>query len=215
MSAISRVSEQVNTYNREVKKAFANCLSTWKTLYGSESNQLERLEQAVEFALNAHRDDSTRNGRPKILHLLRVSLNLSEVGKIKDSQLLISGILHHILEKIKEPELCIRFGNEVSRILVEFDDEPLFSRASDADREKVIARAPTLTLNSQNLKLADMLERIRSRRLDSKSLDWEQKLVNQMPGANSHLVAAVQKAITSTAELGILQLRSRAIIRKG
>jgi (p)ppGpp synthase/HD superfamily hydrolase len=191
---------QLSTANHpEVMQKFDDCMTIWKVVYAQKDAELALILRAVDYAAEMHRGQMRRNapGTPFILHPLSMAEILSSVGEIQDAKVIACAILHHILsdELGTSQELEQLFGNEVKEILVEANDEPNFNRASDDDRMIVINRAPTLSVHSQLLKLAGMLDHARHAAKNRPEIVWEQKLLDQMPNTNPYLFQAVQREL--------------------
>lgn len=133
-------------------------------------------------------------GKPLLLHTLRVAQILWEEADVRDIALLACGILHHWEAKDLQQE----FPPTVCNVLVECNDEPNFARGTDEEKERVIARAPTLSSDALVIKFADRLDSIRSGKKNNAELDWEQKLVvavRDLDKTNRKLISAVGTAI--------------------
>lgn len=179
------------------------CIGLWRDYF--DPHDLDFVMKALSFATLKHQDQTRRNS-PFILHPLRVAHIMWNEGVIRDVNQIACALLHHVLDqKAATPEeITQNFNETVSKTLVEFDDEPNFGSGTDEVRLLVIARSTTLSSASQNLKLADMLDRIRhisnrrSGEQKSIAIVWESRLLSAMckePKASTPLIHAVSQAI--------------------
>lgn len=79
-----------------------------------EENQLLELEQAIEFAAEAHEGQKRKSGEPYIIHPIAVSSTLIEWGMDIDS--VLAGILHDTVEDtdVSLTQIEALFGHDVA-----------------------------------------------------------------------------------------------------
>ncbi len=153
--------------------------------------------KALQFAAYRHRFSKTKNEEPYINHLINVCSLLVETGGISDSEILITGILHDILEKTntKASELTVLFGEKITALILELSD--LGSETEKEKWENQLKKIDKLNSGAKVIKLADKIENVRyilsyppkgwdmERRIIY--LDWSEKIINALRGTNIKL----------------------------
>lgn len=123
-----------------------------------------RFISACSFAVLKHKDQrrkaANRTYIPYIVHPLEVAQILSEIG-ITDEDVLISAILHDVLEdtKTSPDELRFKFGDRVLEIVKELTDDPSLNR--EGQRQMQILKAPTKSFQAKLVKCADKTSNMR------------------------------------------------------
>ncbi len=162
-------------------------------------NDLKTLLKATSFAAKKH-TGQTRKGKddaPYINHPLEVANLLINVGNVEDYDVLIAAILHDTVEDTgtTPEEIAELFGQPVAEIVAEVTDDKTFPKAER--KQLQIEHAPHLSLSAKQLKMADKISNItdiinnpptdwsNERRLEY--LDWGEKVMAGLRGANAHL----------------------------
>jgi len=79
--------------------------------------EVERVQEAYDFAFSAHQGQRRRSGEPYITHPVAVADLLADLRL--DSQTLIAAILHDVMEDTPtlKDEITVRFGQEVAELV--------------------------------------------------------------------------------------------------
>ena len=101
------------------------------------AQEIERVEEAYEFAHEAHKGQRRRSGEPYITHPVAVAGLLADLRL--DSQTLIAAILHDVMEDTAtaKDEITARFGAEVAELVdgVSKLDQIQFKSRAEAQAE--------------------------------------------------------------------------------
>lgn len=154
---------------------------------------------ALYFAAGRHRDQRRKGSErsPYVNHLVEVSYLLVTVGGVADVETLQAAALHDVVEDTptRPEEIEARFGAIVRRIVEEVSDDMTLPQA--AQKRHQVERAPHLSLQAQQIKIADKISNVRAiifappeewalaRRLEY--LDWAEEVVAGCRGANGAL----------------------------
>lgn len=84
---------------------------------GRDHSELERIERAAEFAIDAHRGQKRTSGEDYVNHTFAVAAIVHELGL--DSDVVIAALLHDTVEdtKVTLDQLSKEFGPDVSRLV--------------------------------------------------------------------------------------------------
>jgi len=159
------------------------------------------LLRAAVFAAQRHQTQRRKDAAatPYINHPLRVAELLYDVGQVRDTALLVAGLLHDTIEDTatRPEEIATRFGEQVLRIVLEVTDD----KALPKMRRKALqiehaahlsAAARTLKLADKSCNVSDLIdnppddwpaERI------SAYLDWAARVASGLRGVNAPLEA--------------------------
>jgi GTP pyrophosphokinase len=80
---------------------------------GVRKNEEELINKAYEFALKAHEGQKRLSGEPYFVHVFGTAKILAQLGM--DTQTIVAGLLHDVLEDTKTPEEEIKkeFGDDI------------------------------------------------------------------------------------------------------
>lgn len=121
----------------------------------------KNITDAVEFALDAHKNQSRKDDRPFIIHPLSVAFILLSVGYSED--VVIAGILHDVVEDTKYTERDIkeRFGEKVAYLVMGVTED---KSIKDWQERKASYLEHLKTANSdiQAISAADLLDNRRA-----------------------------------------------------
>lgn len=134
----------------------------------------EKLPLAIEWAVELHKGDF-RDGSfplPYISHPLDVLNQLRYVGKITDEDLLITAVLHDVVEEtaIDPAEIESRFGKRVATLVAELTRaEPNIDSQWEHSKELIwelrskalLEEIKSMSPEAQTIKLADRLSNYR------------------------------------------------------
>ncbi len=156
------------------------------------------LLRALVFAADKHRHQKRKGAEasPYINHLIAVAAVLAEAG-VDDQTLLIAAVLHDSVEDTKTTfaELKGAFGSAVAKLVGEVTDDKSLDKA--IRKQLQIEKAPSLSAQAKQLKIADKISNIRDithyppadwpieRRREY--LDWAEQVVAGCCGTNREL----------------------------
>ncbi len=162
-------------------------------------NNLKQLLKAITFAAKKHMRQKRKgaNGEPYINHPIVVAECLSDVGKIRDCDILIAAILHDTLEDTdtSEEEIINLFGAKVCGYVKEVTDDKNLPKAER--KESQITHAPHLSDGAKQIKLADKINNVEdiidnppknwSVERRKRYIKWSEKVIAGVRGVNPHL----------------------------
>lgn len=113
--------------------------------------------EALEFALTAHQDQTDKQGKPYILHVLRVAFSVFEHST---ENVLIAALLHDVVEdcEIDLGEIATRFGERVAQAVDHL------SRRRGESYSAYILRLKTDNV-ARRVKLADLADNLDEARM--------------------------------------------------
>lgn len=157
--------------------------------------------EAADFAARRHRGQTRKDEArsPYINHPLRVAHLLSQVGEVRDAEVLAAALLHDTVEDTDTTpgDIADAFGPRVHDLVLEVSDD---KQLSAAQRKQVqIDHASTLSRGAVLIKLADKTSNIRdiidspprgwSTERRMRYLDWAEAVIDRCPGVNPALEA--------------------------
>lgn len=162
-------------------------------------NDTAKLLQAARFAAIKHVKQKRKGNdeAPYINHPLEVANILANVGKVNDYDILIAAILHDTIEDTEttREEIVENFGENVAKMVMEVTDDKSLPKA--VRKQKQIEHAPHLSHGAAQIKLGDKISNIRdvvenppdgwSEQRRREYVDWGEKVINGLRGANSDL----------------------------
>jgi RelA/SpoT family (p)ppGpp synthetase len=128
--------------------------------------EIERIEEAYEFASEAHKGQRRRSGEPYITHPVAVADLLADLRL--DSQTLMAAILHDVVEDtgIAKEQVAERFGDEVAELVdgVSKLDQIQFKSRAEAQAEsfRKMLLAMVRDIRVIMVKLADRTHNMRT-----------------------------------------------------
>lgn len=171
----------------------------------NDHKMLKPLLDALSFAANRHKFDTTKSDEPYINHLIDVCTLLHNIADISDPEILVAAVLHDILEKTstKADEISTQFSDGVCNIILE-----LTAGQHLNEQEKWIQQlqnVDNLSSKAKLIKLADKISNTHSiisnppqgwnikRRIVY--LEWAEKIINALRGTNKKLEAYFDKSL--------------------
>ncbi len=162
-------------------------------------SNLKTLAQAISFAAKKHKTQKRKgaDGEPYINHPLEVLNLLTNVGNIKDYDILIAAVLHDTIEDTEttKEEITKLFGSDVCKMVLELTDDESLPKAER--KQLQIEHAPHLSLGAKQIKLCDKISNIRdivenpphdwSKERQIEYVEWGEKVVAGLRGANENL----------------------------
>ena len=134
---------------------------------------------------------------PYVNHPIAVSLVISEIGGIKDPEVLAAALLHDTIEKTETTveELEAEFGKQVSEYVVEVSDDK--SLPKEERKRKQIENAKYLSKGAALIKLGDKISNAKDIIYDPPDnwdknrrreyLDWAVEVISNCPKVNEAL----------------------------
>jgi guanosine-3',5'-bis(diphosphate) 3'-pyrophosphohydrolase len=163
--------------------------------------------EALKFAAGKHRDQRRKDvlAIPYINHPIEVAYLLWHVGGVRETEILLAGLLHDTIEDTKTTpsEIEAAFGEKVLGYVLEVTDD---KRLSKKERKRLqIVQAPNKSDGAKQIKLADKSANIQdiitsppagwdiARRNDY--LNWAESVVDGVRGVNPDLEAHFDKLL--------------------
>lgn len=175
-------------------------------------NNLKTLIQAINFAAKKHRQEKRKgaDGEPYINHPLEVLNLLTNVGLVEDFDILIAAVLHDTIEDTdtSKEEIKKLFGAKVSKMVMELTDDKSLPKAER--KQLQIEHAPHVSDGAKQIKLCDKISNIRdimenppdgwSEKRRCEYVEWGEKVVDGLRGANKHLEKMFDKIVAEAHE---------------
>jgi guanosine-3',5'-bis(diphosphate) 3'-pyrophosphohydrolase len=119
-----------------------------------------RIAESVVFAMHKHANQTRKDGRPYIVHPLRVAELLRSTGGITDTDVILAGILHDLIEDTDCEWQTIeqRFGKRVADLVSELSGDMRLPKKER--RIEQIERVRTGSAEAKAVKLADRLDNL-------------------------------------------------------
>ena len=171
-----------DTYSKEekeeIERRHQRLLDAWQTR--KEAADLEMVNKAFYFAVEAHKDQRRRSGEPYIYHPIEVAtIAASDIGLGRTS--IICALLHDVVEDTQYTLEDIRemFGEKVSRVvdgLTKFENLEGAESAQAENFKKVISSL-SYDIRVVLIKLSDRLHNMRT--LDSMPKHKQLKIASE------------------------------------
>jgi (p)ppGpp synthase/HD superfamily hydrolase len=137
---------------------------------------VRRILEAARFAADKHAAQKRKGllAEPYINHLLEVAQLIASASDVLDTDLVIAGLLHDILEDtcVTAAALEARFGSGVAALVAEVTDDKSLTR--QARKALQVQNAPRKSARAQVIKLADKIANLRSI-LTSPPVGWSEE----------------------------------------
>ena len=156
-----------DTYSKEekeeIERRHQRLLDAWQTR--KEAQDLEMVNKAFYFAVEAHKDQRRRSGEPYIYHPIEVAtIAASDIGLGRTS--IICALLHDVVEDTQYTLDDIRemFGEKVSRVvdgLTKFDNLE-GAESMQAENFKKVISSLSYDIRVVLIKLSDRLHNMRT-----------------------------------------------------
>ena len=171
-----------DTYSKEekeeIERRHQRLIDAWQTR--KEAQDLEAVDKAFYFAVEAHKDQRRRSGEPYIYHPIEVAtIAAHDIGLGRTS--IICALLHDVVEDTKYTLDDIRemFGDKVARVvdgLTKFDNLEGAESAQAENFKKVISSL-SYDIRVVLIKLSDRLHNMRT--LDSMPKHKQLKIASE------------------------------------
>ncbi|HMD88134.1 MAG TPA: HD domain-containing protein [Anaerolineaceae bacterium] len=173
--------------------------------YDEESISL--LLKSLRFSADKHRDQRRKDEQatPYINHPIEVADTLWRIGQVRDIPTLAAAVLHDTIEDTSATpdELRSLFGNEVLGLVLEVSDDKGLPK--QARKQLQIEHAPFISDAAKQIKLADKICNVYdishsppmgwSQQRLKEYLDWSEKVVSGLRGANLALEACYDQVL--------------------
>lgn len=171
--------------------------------------------KALHFAAEKHRVQRRKDpaDTPFVNHLIDVAEILASVGRITDISVLQAAVLHDTLEDTATTpeELEQAFGSRVRHLVEELTEDMSLRRIER--KQQIIDRAPHMSLEARQLKIADMVSNLRSLRLQDSPewplkyrkqyVDFAEKVFAGCRGINTGLDELFERTLAETRQKGL------------
>ena len=174
--------ELPDTYSKdekeEIERRHQRLINAWQTR--KEAQDLEAVDKAFYFAVEAHKDQRRRSGEPYIYHPIEVAtIAASDIGLGRTS--IICALLHDVVEDTQYTldDIKEMFGEKVSRVvdgLTKFDNLEGAESAQAENFKKVISSL-SYDIRVVLIKLSDRLHNMRT--LDSMPKHKQLKIASE------------------------------------
>jgi GTP diphosphokinase / guanosine-3',5'-bis(diphosphate) 3'-diphosphatase len=180
----------------------------------AERSDSALILKALEFAAARHRSQFRKglDRTPYINHPIQVASLLANEGGELDPELLVSAILHDVIEdtvsSAQEKDALIgiiskEFGENILSITLEVTDDKSIEKK---ERKRIqVENAPYVSLNAKKLKLADKIMNLRditynppagwSPERISEYFDWAEQVVAGLGAVNDKLEKIFDKTL--------------------
>jgi len=206
-----QVVEELTQANQAVLKqydSFADALSqVYQRGEGLIYRDVQKIFKAVAFSADKHRSQTRKDAQqtPYIIHPIGVTHTLLTLGKVRDADILIAGLLHDTVEDTATSfeEISQAFGPRVAALVREVTDDK--SLPKHVRKQLQIEHAAEKSAGAAQIKLADKLYNLNDLTQSSPS-DWDQErvdayflwakqVVDHLPWVNAPLKNAVDEMI--------------------
>ena len=122
---------------------------------GRDQNELERIERAATFAIDAHRGQKRTSGEDYVNHTFAVAAIVHELGL--DTDVVIAALLHDTVEdtKVTLEQLEQEFGQDVSRLVDGVTKMEVIEEFADHQGGKSSQNAKAESLRKMMLAMVD------------------------------------------------------------
>lgn len=198
-----------NSYR--VQAMYSQFQNVLKDIYvkgeGWIEEDVDRILKAVEFGANKHQGQFRKDEAQTsyLAHPLSVAFHLLTVGKVRDPDIIIAGLLHDTLEDTAThyQELVDSFGERVAFFVHEVSDDKTL--AKDERKRLQMVNAPKKSAGAAQIKLADKWDNLTdllknplpnwSEERTQAYFEWARKVVEALPWVNAPLLNAVEEII--------------------
>ena len=120
--------------------------------------------RAAHFAARHHAAQRRKGAaaEPYVNHVLEVADSIARVLTEPDTNLVIAGLLHDVVEDadVTKEELAEQFGSDVANLVMEVTDD---KKLKKEERKRLqVVNAPKKSVRAQVIKLADKVSNVRS-----------------------------------------------------
>lgn len=198
----AKVLNQFDVFAETLKKAYLSG-------EGLIHKDIDRIIDAIIFSAEKHRSQVRKDPEqtPYIIHPMGVAHSLMAVGKVRDPDSIIGGLLHDTVEDTQTTfeEIEQAFGIRVANFIREVTDDKTLPK--EVRKQLQIEHAPGLSAGAAQIKLADKIYNLKDlatnppidwevKRIDE-YFQWAQAVVNALPWVNAPLKEMADEVIQS------------------
>lgn len=195
--------------NQKVVEAYKNFEASLRSSELSDED-VNKIIDATLFAAEKHKKQTRKNREktPYIIHPIGVAQHILTIGKVSNPDILIAALLHDTVEDTNTTfvEIQETFGPSVEGYVREVTDDKTLSR--EKIKELQIAHAHEKSKGAAIIKMADKLYNLQdlattpppptwSKARCDAYYDFAEKVLQNLPSANSGLKAALEGQIQS------------------
>lgn len=172
-----------------------------------DEKEMDLILRAIKFSADKHRHQRRKGEEalPYVNHPIDVAESLWSVGGVRDVKIIAAAILHDTIEDTEATadEIEQLFGPEVLALVKEVSDDKSLPKAQR--KQLQIEHAAHKSAAAKQIKLADKMSNVRditstppsdwSLERKSEYLDWADKIVAGLRGANRKLEDAYDEAV--------------------
>lgn len=129
-----------------------------------QGSSLKKIHRALKIAENVHKGQRRDNGKPYLLHPLRIALSLMQELNINDADLLCASLLHDVLEDhehLSHESIRVEFGERVSSIVKCLTKPNNLGKTHEEVNEVYFKRLEESDEDTKLAKLIDKLDNLR------------------------------------------------------
>lgn len=159
-----------------------------------------RYVDAILYAMRKHGGQRRRDDRPYISHPLRVAESLRTIGGITDTDVLIAGLLHDLIEdtECEWSSIETRFGRRVADLVAVLTGDMRLPKPER--RQEIVQRIRAANDDAKSIRLADRLDNVTDMQgfRDSKKrryIEESAQILEACRGGNPALEAALAAAL--------------------
>jgi guanosine-3',5'-bis(diphosphate) 3'-pyrophosphohydrolase len=174
---------------------------------------VQQIFAAACFAANQHAQQKRKGaaGEPYINHLLEVAELIAASSNVLDTNLIIAGLLHDVVEdtSVTLKEVEQRFGSDVAGLVAEVTDDK--SLPKETRKQLQVQDAPKKSERAQVIKLADKISNLRailasppagwSLERKRQYFEWANQVVSRLGHPNAFLKAEFDKTYKMISQL--------------
>lgn len=207
--------KELHNENAEVSASYRTLATCVQQAYSDGSisaNDTGKIIRAIQFAANQHQNQTRKNVEktPYIIHPMGVASHLMTTGNVRDTDIIIAGLLHDTVEDTGASleEISREFGVAVAEYVREVTDDKSLPKA---ERKRLqIVNAPHKSPGAAMVKLADKHYNLSDmlvnpligedgnpwpqERTDA-YFSWAKQVVNALPPVNPALKQAVDDVL--------------------
>lgn len=190
---------------KEFHKFSKSLINSYCKGEGFIEKDIHAIIDALVYAADKHQGGIRRiPNAPYIIHPLGVAEQLLSIGRVRDKDIIIAGLLHDTVEKanVSFEELEKRFGSRITGFVREVTDD--YSLPKMERRRLQVENAAGKTAGAAQIDLSDKLYDVSELARDPSSKDdkrslrtvlWVKDVIDELPWVNASLKDACDKVV--------------------